>query len=68
LGISIDSLPPNSRVSFFNRWGNEIYHSDNYQNEWDDTWNGNQLPTGTYFVVVQMPHGTRKTTFIELMY
>ncbi len=29
---------------------------------------GNLLPTGTYFMVVQMPFGTRKTTFIELVY
>jgi len=64
----IDSLPLFSRVSFFNRWGNEIYNSDNYQNDWDGTWNGNQLPTGTYFVVVQMPHGTKKSTFVELVY
>lgn len=64
----IDSLPPNSSVTFFNRWGNQIYSNDNYQNEWDGTYMGKRLPTGTYFVVVQMPHGTRKSTFIELVY
>lgn len=64
----IDSLPPNSKVSFFNRWGNQIYTTNNYQNDWDGTFNGNLLPTGTYFVVVEMPLGTRKSTFVELMY
>jgi gliding motility-associated-like protein len=64
----IDSLPPNSRVSFYNRWGNEVYRSDHYNNEWEGKWNGQLLPTGTYFVVVEMPHGTRKSTFVELMY
>lgn len=64
----IDSLPPNSKVSFYNRWGNEVYRSNNYQNEWNGTWNGQLLPSGTYYVVVQMPHGTIKSTFIELVY
>jgi gliding motility-associated-like protein len=64
----IDSLPPNSKVSFFNRWGNQIYSTNNYLNDWDGTFNGNLLPTGTYFVVVEMPLGTRKSTFVELMY
>lgn len=64
----IDSLPPQSRVGFFNRWGNEVYSSNDYQNDWNGTHNGAPLPTGTYFVVVQMPHGTKKSTFIELMY
>jgi len=64
----IDSLPPQSKVSFFNRWGNEVYSNANYQNEWNGTHNGQPLPTGTYFVVVQMPHGTKKSTFVELMY
>lgn len=64
----IDSLPPQSRVSFFNRWGNEVYSSNDYQNDWNGTHNGAPLSTGTYFVVVQMPHGTKKSTFIELMY
>lgn len=64
----IDSLPANSRVTFYNRWGNEVYQSDNYQNEWAGTWNGQLLPSGTYYVVVQMPFGTIKTTFVELVY
>lgn len=64
----IDSLPPMTKVSFFNRWGNEVYCSDNYQNNWDGSYLGNPLPTGTYYVIVQMPLGVRKSTFIELMY
>lgn len=64
----IDSLPPNSKATFFNRWGNEVYHSDNYQNDWDGKYLGHLLPVGTYFIVLQMPYGTRKTTYIELQY
>ncbi len=41
----------------FNRWGNKIYETDNYNNSWDGTINvgigigGNELPTGTYFYI-----------------
>ncbi len=45
----IDSLPPNSRVSFYNRWGNEIYNSSNYQNNWDGTYMG-QSPSCRYIL------------------
>lgn len=64
----IDSLPPNTKVTFFNRWGNQLYSDENYQNDWNGNYMGKLLPTGTYFVVVEMPQGTRKSTFIELVY
>ncbi len=37
---------PNSKLSIYNRWGREIFQTDNYQN----TWNADQ--TGTYFFVL----------------
>lgn len=63
-----DSLPPGSKLSIYNRWGNEVYHSDNYQNDWDGRWQGHLLPSGTYYAVLIMPKGTRKSTYIELVY
>jgi gliding motility-associated-like protein len=40
---------PQSQITIFNRWGSEVYHSDNYQNDWQGTFNGDYLPEGTYF-------------------
>ena len=45
---------PNHKVSVFNRWGNMIFEGENYQNNWDGTWNGGRLPQGTYFYMVEL--------------
>jgi len=51
---------PNARVTVFNRWGNEVYASTPYLNDWDGKSNstislGNDyLPTGTYFYAVDV--------------
>ncbi|WP_159038655.1 Ig-like domain-containing protein, partial [Brumimicrobium mesophilum] len=42
---------PNNEFYIFNRWGNEVYSTDDYQNDWDGTRNGKELPDGTYFYV-----------------
>lgn len=46
---------PGSSLNVFNRWGGEVYHSDNYANNWD----GHELSDGTYFYVLLLntPHG-----------
>ncbi|WP_017259302.1 T9SS type B sorting domain-containing protein [Pedobacter arcticus] len=44
-------------LEVFNRWGNVVYKSNNYLNNWDGRSNkgltiGNDLPVGTYYYVV----------------
>ena len=44
---------PNSEVIIFNRWGDEVFRSRvPYQNEWNGTYDGEPLPAGTYFYVI----------------
>lgn len=58
----IDGLDgyPNTEVWIYNRWGTEVYHSDDYQNDWDGTSQsgmnvaGDQLPEGTYYYIVKL--------------
>ncbi|SFE63616.1 gliding motility-associated C-terminal domain-containing protein [Thermoflexibacter ruber] len=45
-------LYPENTIIIFNRWGKEIYQKKNYQNDWDGTINGELLPTGVYFYVI----------------
>ncbi|MCC5923559.1 MAG: gliding motility-associated C-terminal domain-containing protein [Crocinitomicaceae bacterium] len=51
---------PGSKFTVFNRWGGEVYHSDDYQNNWDGTSTsnlnigGNQLPEGTYYYLLEL--------------
>ena len=43
-----------SELTIFNRWGRIVYHSKDYQNDWD----GDNLPDGTYFYVLKC-HGLK---------
>ncbi|MBI1835872.1 MAG: HYR domain-containing protein, partial [Flavobacteriia bacterium] len=51
---------PNNVLKIFNRWGNLVYESSNYQNDWDGknietfTIGGTDLPVGTYFYVLDL--------------
>ncbi|PSL48796.1 putative repeat protein (TIGR01451 family)/gliding motility-associated-like protein [Chitinophaga niastensis] len=44
------SQHPNSSLFIYNRWGNQVYQSKNYQNEWD----GSGLSEGTYYYVLKL--------------
>jgi gliding motility-associated-like protein len=43
-----------TKVFVFNTSGNMVFESQDYQNDWDGTWNGNQLPDGTYYYIVEI--------------
>lgn len=46
---------PGTSVIIFNRWGSKVWESSDYQNDWAGTsQNGNELPDGTYFYVIQV--------------
>jgi gliding motility-associated-like protein len=50
---------PNSLVIIFNRWGDEVFRSQTpYQNNWQGTYNGEELPADTYFYVVDFGNDT----------
>ncbi len=36
----------------FNRYGSQVYKSDNYTNNWDGTYEGKPVPDGTYYYVI----------------
>ena len=44
-----------SELTVFNRWGRIVYHSKDYQNDWD----GGDLSDGTYFYVLKC-HGLKQ--------
>jgi gliding motility-associated-like protein len=37
----------------YNRWGNKVFFSNNYKNDWKGTWNGMPLPDGSYFYYIE---------------
>lgn len=49
---------PNSQVQIFNRWGDEVFHSRvPYNNSWNGTFNGEDLPDDTYFYIITFGDG-----------
>ncbi|MFM2337312.1 MAG: hypothetical protein RL115_505 [Bacteroidota bacterium] len=40
-------------VTVHNRYGSIVYKNDNYQNNWDGTYNGKPIADGTYYYVVK---------------
>ncbi len=47
-----------SKVQIFNRWGALIYESDNYNNDWNGTYKGKDLPDGIYYFIVTVKNDT----------
>jgi len=43
---------PNSKIKIFNRWGNLIYSSNDYKNDW----NGDGHEEGTYYYILEVPN------------
>ncbi len=53
-------LYPDCEVVVYNRLGSPVFSSQGYQNNWDGTYNGEQLPDATYYYVIKCA-GTDKT-------
>jgi len=57
--VIIPGLPqrfPNAQLTVYNRWGNEVFNQEGYDNAWD----GDDLPDGTYYFVLDLKDGSKK--------
>ncbi len=50
---------PDHHLFIYNRWGNLVHEATNYQSDWFGTWNGKDLPDGTYFYVLDLGNGDK---------
>lgn len=48
---------PDNRFEVYNQWGNTVYSTENYENDWAGTYNGKDLPVGTYYYVLDLGDG-----------
>lgn len=55
-----------SSLKIFNRWGQEVYSSSPYLNDWSGQSNGKILPDGTYFFMFDNGEGTQRKGYIYL--
>lgn len=54
---------PDNEVLLLNRWGDQIFVKKPYDNSFDGTLWGKNLPEGTYYYLVKINVGTEKKTF-----
>ena len=45
---------PENVVEIYNRWGELLFHAEGYQQDWDGTYNGEDLPIGTYYYIIDL--------------
>lgn len=63
------------QVEVYNRWGNVVYQSSNYKNDWDGTANQGikvtgakaDLPDGTYYYQIRLSDGREFVRFLTLV-
>ena len=54
----LDSNFQNNSLVIFNEWGDEILRASPYLNDWDGTYQGEDLPSGTYFYWLNLGDGS----------
>ncbi|HTB07823.1 MAG TPA: choice-of-anchor L domain-containing protein [Bacteroidia bacterium] len=54
---------PYSNLMVINRWGTRVYYSTYYQNNWD----GDKVPDGTYYYILTLPNSIIKEGFVTIV-
>ncbi len=44
---------PDNEVTVYNIYGNEVFKTQSYQNDWLGTFNGAELPDGSYYYLIR---------------
>ncbi|MEZ4951738.1 MAG: gliding motility-associated C-terminal domain-containing protein, partial [Saprospiraceae bacterium] len=57
---------PNNELLIFNRWGNLVYETESYKNDWDGTFNGTALPDGTYYYIFKYDEAQQLSGYLEM--
>ena len=64
--LCLDNCPAGF-VRIYNQWGDEVFSSEDYQNDWDGMYNGEPLPDGTYYYILNITStGLEEQGFITL--
>ena len=57
---------PNNSMEIYNRWGNNVFKSKHYKNDWAGTWGTEKLPDGTYFYIFDDGEGNTFSGYIQI--
>ena len=62
LRFTREDVMDGAELWIYNRWGDQLYHKENYTNDWD----ANGIPSGVYYYVLQLRGVTLKRTLTIL--
>lgn len=65
--ISYENCVRRVSVSVYNRYGNLVYHSDDYQNDWEGTYKLKPCPDGTYYYIIQTINPVRNRIYEQVI-
>jgi gliding motility-associated-like protein len=51
---------PGATVNVYDRYGQLVFHSENYSKAWDGTYNGKPLPMATYYYIIDLKNNEKK--------
>jgi gliding motility-associated-like protein len=63
--VGLEKYPTNS-LKIFNRNGNQIYEAEPYKNDWNGKFDGKVLIDGTYFYILELGNGIKKSGYIQI--
>lgn len=58
---------PDALVEVYNRWGSLLFSSDDYQHDWDGTYEGSNVSAGVYYYVISIDEETTYTGSITVI-
>jgi gliding motility-associated-like protein len=61
--FEILGLPFGSELKVFNRWGNRVYESNNY----DNLWAANNIGDGVYYYGLKLPNGKEYNGWLQIV-
>lgn len=66
--FDLEGLGEIENVKIFNRYGMTVYEKSRYVNEWrGQDYNGNLLPSATYYYLIRLANGEARTGWVYLM-
>lgn len=65
--VRIDKYQP-CKLVIYNRWGDELYSTSDYKNDWDGKYKGKSLPEGSYYFILEAKDGKRYQGVINIVW
>lgn len=59
----IELLYPNAIVEIYNEWGQQLFRSEGYTEPWDGRFQGEEVPDGNYFYVINLNEDIEKPVY-----